>query len=176
MGVCFTCPIEREVETETSFFSLLLLVRSTNQLFLSLNQLIIRNGLVVLNAAPFQEPTNLRFRRTRTKVIVDPRDERLKKYSRARPLYEQCSESEISKMCIDFTRLGLNRKLVVPRVQVAYDWVTYEAIRKDAVSNFRAGEDDLLEFNHVPETVECHPLERPGKRSPDGVLGDEIIS
>lgn len=159
-----------------------------------------RNGAVVLNAAPFYPPHNVRFRRETTHILDEPGIQQststavrhAHQLHPEMPVYERCSSSEINLLCKDFHLAGYDRSIVVPRVRVAYDWKMYAHMRRafenpregapvtvlprTTMEEYDAREDEPLEWRPYPETVECKPLDRRASRGPTGAWGYEVYT
>ena len=146
------------------------------------------NGAVVLNAEPFchDESDPVRFRRTPSTLLAkeDPSDNN---NNSGELLYGSCSGSEINSLCMDFYRRDYRRAVIVPRVKLAYDWPTYQALQQykdndkdndrdhDDDRDYDEQEDSLIEFQPAPKAMRCYPMENPGLRSPDGIIGWERV-
>lgn len=64
--------------------------------------------------------------------------------------------------------------IVVPSVKLAYDWPTYVLLRRDLYrfdAELKSGEDVPVSFVERPAAFQCHPMEQPGIRDPDGIPG-----
>lgn len=101
------------------------------------------NGMVVLNAVPFQQ--GLRFRTHQP---------------------NECATSECILICQDFQRLGLQRVIVDPGVRQAYDFVGAQSVYTDMVqqlpvlswSEVLKSEPMQMRAFDKGDSVECCPL------------------
>ncbi|OMH81486.1 Alpha-1,3-mannosyltransferase CMT1 [Zancudomyces culisetae] len=108
------------------------------------------NGIAILNPRPFEAPTNLQFRRSKV-----PSNE--------------CAASECSLLCNDFWRLGYNKVVVVPGVQVAYDTKEFSQLEKyySNMTRDQIFDTTPIKFQEGPEFVECSPLTKYNFRDPE---------
>ncbi|PVZ96586.1 hypothetical protein BB558_007489 [Smittium angustum] len=98
------------------------------------------NGAVVLNAKPFYEPINLKFRRSNIKQ-------------------NECSASECSLMCNDFWQNGFRRIVTVPRVLLTYQMKHFELLddryKLDPIPSPKL---EKIKYVDGPEKIKCKEL------------------
>ncbi|OMH85676.1 Alpha-1,3-mannosyltransferase CMT1 [Zancudomyces culisetae] len=109
------------------------------------------NGVVVLNPKPFDNPFDLRFRRSVLNTT-------------------ECAASECSLFCNDYWRLGFDRVMVVPTVQVPYNTREFKYLERDYVNKLHVDIDKKIEFVEGPKQVLCHPLVKNNTQNPDGPI------
>ncbi|PVU91425.1 hypothetical protein BB559_004157 [Furculomyces boomerangus] len=107
------------------------------------------NGAAVLNAKPFYEPINLKFRRSKAK-------------------YNECAASECSLMCNDFWENGFRKIVTVPRVLLPYEMKHFKLLddyyKLDPIP---LPKEEKITYVDGPETVWCVGLEGKDRYSPD---------
>ncbi|PWA02197.1 hypothetical protein BB558_001666 [Smittium angustum] len=107
------------------------------------------NGAVVLNAKPFYEPINLKFRRSNIKQ-------------------NECAASECSLMCNDFWQNGFRRIVTVPRVLLPYKLNHFKLLDDHyKMDPIPSPKDEKIKYVDGPETVWCVGLESNNQRDPD---------
>ena len=121
----------------------------------------------------------MKFRRRITTDLSkdDPRYSIVKLAYPTSRLYEECSSSEMNTFCKDFQLAGFTRAIIVPRVRLAYDWATYNEIRRmyPFSETYKPAEDFQISFLPLAPTSQCLPMNKNGNRSPDGEGGEEIF-
>jgi hypothetical protein len=146
------------------------------------------NGIAVLNANPFNEMEQrgdqpVSFKRYPTVLLEEEEGKGRDNYlfvelekENSQPLYISCSGSEISSLCKQFHAKNYTKAIVVPLVKVAYDWESYKRLHNVL---YRGQESrrlvDPIVYKDDPKTVACLPMNLNGARSPDGILGRELL-
>ncbi|PVU94167.1 hypothetical protein BB559_003067 [Furculomyces boomerangus] len=107
------------------------------------------NGAAVLNAKPFYEPTNLKFRISK-------------------PEYNECSASECSLMCNDFWENGFRKIVTVPRVLLPYEMKHFKLLDDHYKLNpIPLPDEEKIKYVDGPETVWCFGLEGNDSNNPN---------
>jgi Cryptococcal mannosyltransferase 1 len=138
------------------------------------------NGAAVMNPAPFLSPHSIEFKRRISKDL--PPSHPMRNYLMSKfkgvKLYDECSSSEINTLCKDFQNAGFSKVIIVPRVRVAYDWLTYHTLRGKLYpfnATFSYEESTIISYKSLANSTVCLPLDADDLRGPDGEQGEETL-